>query len=192
MTRPPAPPSIRALEQPPDPAWEKARETPCATPPGGWRVIDAERTTSESLEQTIEVAKTLPGFAAVWLDKIKHPVVGAAPDDDPDDEDEGMDLPESVILNVAVTGDHGPANAGLRNTWGGALCVSGARYTLRELQRIQHTLAAQPGALTAGSFRDHVDLHVIYDDGSLQSSLDEKYPPGLVRVTSALQPYAPA
>jgi hypothetical protein len=43
--------------------------------------------------------------------------------------------------------------------------------------------------LTAGTGRDRVDLEVVYDDGSLQRDLDNRFGAGLVVVASALRPY---
>lgn len=194
LTRPPVPVPIQTLEDAPEPEWGADLATPCPTPPGGWRVIDPERTTDDSLERTVDVAEALPGFADVWVDERQAPVPSSDRGDDDDDDDEvwGMNDPENLILNVAVTGDLGEAEATLRQTWGGALCVSHARHSARELQRILDELEDQPGLLMAGSGRDHVDLEVIFDDGSLQRALDEKYPAGLIRITSALRPYAPA
>ncbi|ROR90909.1 hypothetical protein [Nocardioides aurantiacus] len=63
------------------------------------------------------------------------------------------------------------------------------RVTNDELQRIAREVFAVPGAvMSAPGFRC-VDLLVAHDDGTLQRELDQRYQPGIVRVTSALQTY---
>ncbi|ROR91020.1 hypothetical protein EDD33_1880 [Nocardioides aurantiacus] len=64
-------------------------------------------------------------------------------------------------------------------------------YDIAELHRIARTVVELPGALLAGPEDGYVELLVVYDDGTLQRELDERYPGGAVRVFSVLQPYQP-
>lgn len=59
-----------------------------------------------------------------------------------------------------------------------------------ELTRVQDELSASLGsdALSLSSERGYVWVSVIWDDGTLQTSVDETYGDGVVIVTSALRP----
>lgn len=148
--------------------------TPCEPPAGGWGVVDAATATPEAMDATFTEASRLPGFAGTWLDQSQDP--GATND------------PTKVIVNVAVTEDVEGAEETLRETWGGALCVSQARYTEAELNEISMELQALPGVLTTSGAADVVQAEVLYDDGSLQAWADEEYGEGRVEITSALRP----
>lgn len=148
--------------------------TPCEPPEGGWGVVDAARATPEAMDATFTEASRLPGFAGTWMDQSQDP---SATND-----------PTRVIINVAVTEDVEAAEATLRETWGGALCVSPARYTEAELNAISMELQRLPGVLTTSGAADVVQVEVLYDDGSLQAWADEEYGEGRVEITSALQP----
>jgi hypothetical protein len=161
--------------------------TPCPPPPGGWRVIDSARTTEETLERTIAVAEALPGYASLWLDQSINPAAGV----DEDDVRWAMNDPKKLILNVAVTDDVAGAEALLRTTWGGPLCVSATGHTKEELRRVRDALEDEVEMLSSGTRQDRVHLEVVYDDGTLQRALDERYPGGVVVINSALRPYRP-
>jgi hypothetical protein len=88
-----------------------------------------------------------------------------------------------------MTGDRSAAERTLRETWGGALCVSKALRSQEKLRSVQRDVLDVRGLQSASIGRDQVDLQVFYDDGTLQRSLDEKYGVGVVVVTSGLQPY---
>jgi hypothetical protein len=148
--------------------------TPCDPPEGGWAVVDAARATPEALDATLTEAARLPGLAGTWLDQSEDP---SATSD-----------PTEVIVNVAVTEDVEGAEATLRETWGGALCVSSARYTEAELNEISMDLQRLPGVLSTSGAADVVHAEVLHDDGSLQAWADEEYGEGRVEITSALQP----
>ena len=168
--------------------------TPCPPPSGGWRVEDPELTTPESLTRARRVAEALPGFAWLWVDQSINPAIHRSRDDD----EFPMNDPRKLILNVAVTGDVAQVEATLREVWGGALCVSSAVRTEAELldirAQVQETLDQRAGVdwLTSGVRQDHIDIGVVYDDGSLQRELEERYPGGVVVISSALAPYRPA
>jgi hypothetical protein len=154
--------------------------TPCPAPEGGWRVVDAAKATDDAFALTTTAAEKLPGFGGLWIDQ--PPPTGSA---------SGSNDPTLFILNVKVTGDPSAAEATLRRTWGGKLCVSAAKRTDAELRRIMDEVTHTGGILQAGPdvVREDVEVHVLYDDGTLQRTMDAKYGPGVVRVTSALYPY---
>lgn len=136
--------------------------TPCAEPDGGW-VVDEARRSPEDLDATLNAAAALPGYAMAWLD--------------------------DQVVNVAVTEDTAGAEATLRETWGGPLCISGAELSEGDLQAMQAEINKLPGLLTSGADRpDHVAVDVLVDDGSIQEWADATYGEGRVTVTSALVP----
>ena len=155
------------------------RKTPCPVPEGGWRVLDPASTSTRSLERTLRVASGLEGFGDAWLDQS---VVESL-------DDRHQNDPRRLVLDVAVTGDRTVAEEKLRQTWGGALCVSKALHSQEELRAVQDQLADVRWVETVATGHDQVDLRVVYDDGTLQRSLDEKYGVGVVVVASGLQPY---
>ena len=183
MTRPPVP--GRQADEDPAAASPDELATPCPEPAGGWRVVDPSRATYESMERTFETAHGLEGYAGSWMDQSINPASRSHAEGD----DLLMNDPTRLIINVMVTGDTAAAEAELRDMWGGALCVSPARYSKAELLHVLHEVQSTPDLLTAGTGRDRVDLEVVYDDGSLQRELDDRFGAGLVVVASALTPY---
>ena len=156
-----------ALPEPPD---GPDLETPCDEPEGGWGVVDASKVSGAALDETLRVAAQLDGYAESWLD--------------PAEETD----PARGIVNVRVTGDVEDAEATLRETWGGALCVSQAGYSGAELSTVSNELQALPGVLTRSAWNDVVLVEVVHDDGSIQDWADATYGGGRVEVSSALQP----
>jgi hypothetical protein len=156
-----------------------APPTPCSEPAGGWQVLDPAKTNDDSLDYTVTRARHMPGYAGLWIDQSQSTK--------PEYND-----PTQLILNVAFTRDLDAREQQLRRTWGGALCVSQTLRTEKRYARIRDEVfeAARPQALSAGGTRDYVTLEVIYDDGTLQDQFDERYGEGVVRVSSALRPYA--
>lgn len=164
---------------PPEPGDDDAFDTPCPEPDGGWRVLDEGRTTERTMERTFVAAEKLPGYADAWMDQSRNPR---------QDDEFAMNDPEYVTINVRVTKDRAGAEAALREIWGGALCVSGAKHTDAELRRIQEEVNDLPGMTSSGSYNGVVQVQVEYDDGTLQEQVDAKYGTGLVVVSSALVP----
>jgi hypothetical protein len=166
------------------PAWH----TPCPEPEGGWRVVDPALTTDRSLLQTVRAARARPDVGGLWVDQSINPAVH-----DPvmAHRERLLNDPARLILNVAVTGDVGQAEADLRQTWGGALCISRVGHTARELRRVQRHMSSLPGFLASDVAKDRVHVSVIWDDGSLQDTLDERYGAGVVAVTTALHRFRP-
>ena len=126
---------------------------------------DTAKATPEDLDATLAAASALPSYASAWL--------------------------TGNTINVAVTEDPEAAEAELRRTWGGMLCVTTVERTDADLNQVNQELQAALGdqLLTSGSTSpDSLDAQVVYDDGSVQEWVDATYGDGLVRVTSALTP----
>ena len=153
--------------------------TPCEEPDGGWAVVDPATTTPESMDATLNAAAALPGYAGAWLDQSIDQA-------DPEAQPESANDPAGLVVNVAVTEDLDGAEARLRETWGGMLCVSEAKFTERELNEIALELQRLPGILSTSAADDVVDAEVTYDDGSIQDWVDATYGEGRVEVSSAL------
>ncbi len=187
LTRPVTTPEAFTGKRPPDPSTADYK-TPCPTPSGGWRVLDASRTNQEALDAALAQAERLPGYAGSWVDQSINDADGNA-------SPEAMNDPTKLILDVLTTGDIPADTAVLRRTWGGSLCVSRGKRTVAGLQSIQLKITDDP-ALKSQFLSDGVnystgavDLQVIWDDGAIQHRMDAAYGKGLVRVTSTLFPY---
>ena len=171
LTEPPAPP------QGADPPSEPDFTTPCPEPDGGWAVVDPATATQAALDAVIDQARRRDDFAGVWYDSSEAP----------------YDEPTKLVLNVRVTGDVDAAEADLRETWGGSLCVSSGGRPLAELRAIQDEIFTDLGStvplVSAGvdETRGVITVEAFIDDG-LQADLDDRYGPGLVEVTARLQP----
>lgn len=149
-----------ALYDPMEMPPEDAPAAACESP----ATTDPALAAPEAMDATLAAASALPGLAMTWL--------------------------TGDTINVAVTDGAAGAEAKLRETWGGPLCVTTAERTEAELNTISQELqAALPTLLTSGSMAaDTIDAQVVFDDGSIQAWADETYGEGLVRVTSALVP----
>ena len=126
---------------------------------------DTKKVTPQDLDATLAAASALPTYATAWL--------------------------SGNTINVAVTGDPEGAEAELRKTWGGMLCVTTVERTEADLNAINQELQVALGEqlLTSGSFApDSLDAQVVFDDGSIQEWADATWGEGLVRVSSALEP----
>jgi hypothetical protein len=126
---------------------------------------DTSKATPEDMDATLAAASALPSYASAWL--------------------------TGNTINVAVTEDAEGAEAELRETWGGMLCVTTVERTDADLNAVNQELQAALGdqLLTSGSLSpDSLDAQVVYDDGSVQEWADATYGDGLVRVSSALVP----
>jgi hypothetical protein len=158
--------------------------TPCAPPAGGWAVIDSATTTDQAMQDALAAAALEPDYAGAWVDQSINPAA-----DDGTDNDESMNDPTKLVLNVMFTGDLAQHETDLRARWGGPLCVSTAPRSQAELLEIQSTLTAEPGVL--GSAPDDragtLEVDVVVDDG-LQARMDEKYGAGVVVVIPSLVP----
>ncbi len=169
--------------------------SPCPEPAGGWRMLDPALTTQETMEDVLAFAETLDGYAGAWLDQSPNPL-NDAPLGDDDDANLGIELsmndPELLIINVKTTGDVARAEALLRERWGGMLCVSAAERSEQEMRRITEEITADRSDLLAiwpDTTTGTIHVEVVFDDGSLQDALDERYGDGVVKVGSALVPW---
>ena len=167
------------MSQPPDPAFTTA----CTPPAGGWAVLDPATTNQKSMDATFTAASALPGYAGAWIDQPVDPAVDPALDPAVEAE---MNDPTRLIINVAVTEDVAGAEATLRETWGGALCVSEAAYTESQLTALAMELQKLPGVTSSSAADDVVQIGVLFDDGSLQEWADTTYGAGRVEITSTL------
>lgn len=147
--------------------------TPCPEPPGGWRAPNPARATAKDRERAIRLAERRPGHADTWVEAL----------------DRSGD-PATTVLNFSFTTDLAEAERAIRAVWGGPLCVSRAERSRAELAAVHGELRRTPDLVSSGFQFGHVHLTVIHDDGSLQRELDRRYGAGLVRVGSALKPYA--
>ncbi len=182
LTRPPVSPQDYTGPRPaPEP--EPDFSTPCPAPDGGWHVVDPTKATTEAMDSTLVAAEKLPRYVTSWLDQsINHADAEAEP--------EKMNDPTKLILNVKVATDPAAAEASLRHTWGGMLCVTEGGRPQAEQQALLAKLDKRPDFLAGGpDASGTVRLTVIDDDGTIQRELDTAYGAGAVRVTSALQPY---
>ncbi|MEV0720135.1 hypothetical protein [Asanoa sp. NPDC050611] len=167
LAEPPRPPGAPRAAAMPD------FTSPCPPPPGGWRVVDDATATDAALQQALALAESAPGAAGAWID-----------------QNGGENDPRKLVLNARTTGDVTAHERRLRAVWGGALCVSPARRTSAELQRVQAELATLPGILTSGvdvvANQVSAEVYVATDDR--RRELDARFGPGTVRLTGFLEP----
>ncbi|SDJ63575.1 hypothetical protein [Nonomuraea jiangxiensis] len=158
--------------------------SPCPAPEGGWRPVDPARATQPALEQAIARAGTAKEFAGAWVDQDYLGERGA---DSPDAND-----PARLVLNLRFTGDLSDREAWIREVWGGALCVSGARRTEAELNSIQEQVQSGLGEamITASSsvLRNQVEVGVWLVTEEQRRAADERYGAGAVVFDSVLRP----
>ena len=173
LTRPPE--KWEESDSEPDPI-DRDFTSPCPEPPDGWFPKDRPKLDELAVDRAAPRAEQIPGYSELWIDQQFN--------DDPETND-----PNKIILNVRVTKDVEGAEAAMRTVWAGALCVSKAKHSRSELQKIQDAAGNAAKGLILGSSAgdDHVEIDVIVDEGDrLQKIFDSRYGAGTVRVTSAL------
>ncbi|QTV79534.1 hypothetical protein [Microbacterium sp. NIBRBAC000506063] len=155
-------------------------------------MLDPALTTEESMEEVLMLAETLAGYAGAWLDQSPNPLNNAPLGED-DDENLRIELsmndPELLIINVKTTGDVARTESALRDRWGGMLCVSAAERSESELRGIVEKITAERSDLLSSwpdTTTSTIHVEVIFDNGSIQQDLDERYGVGAVQVSSAL------
>ncbi|WP_137843584.1 hypothetical protein [Microbacterium sp. 2FI] len=167
--------------------------TPCAEPEGGWKPLDASRTTTAAMEAVLAAAAAMDGYVTSWMDQSRNP----ASDPEvlatltPEEEMSLMNDPQYVIVNVRVTGDTAAATAELRRHWGGMLCVTKGVRTDAELRDVQDEITSSfDGLLSVGvdGIAEVVEVTVVYDDGDLQARFDEEFGTEMVEVSGVLVP----
>jgi hypothetical protein len=182
LTEPPRAPEPEGAE--PD---DTQFDTPCPTPAGGWGVVDEPTATQEAMDRAAAYARSQPDVGGVWLDQSINPAAQREPIDE-----EAMNDPRRLVLNLSFTGDLARHEAAVRQVWGGALCVSEAPASAAELAAIRSEVEAEIGAFLWSSVDEttgRVEIGVAVDDGA-QERLDERYGPGVVEVQARLQPVA--
>ena len=106
--------------------------------------------------------------------------------------------PVLQIMNVIVTEEAAGAEAAIRESWGGPLCVTEREgHTAAELMAIRREaerfIEEELGLESIWSSEGDVGLAaefgVVVDPGGAgQAALDERYGPGMVRLFPALRP----
>lgn len=163
LTEPATPPSKRT--RPPD-IYPEEIKTPCDEPDGGWRVVEKSKYSMEAQQQLSDRVRPEPEFAGLWVD--------------------------GKVVTVAFTGDLAGREDWIREVWGGPLCVNQAKYTLRELGKIEKALGKQLGDQVlysnADEYTNRVKLSLYVATDELQDELDAKYGKGVVQLYGWLEP----
>jgi hypothetical protein len=182
LTDAPAPPAVDlgpdgAAVEPP---------TPCPEPAGGWVVVDPATATFDAQTAAAEYAQGQPSLGGLWVDQSINPAL--ADGFDPGDEERAND-PTRLVLNASFTGDLARHERELRAIWGGPLCVSEAAHSQADLMEIE---ASIPDEGRLASWVDvitgtvHADYLLV--DREVQAELDRRHGPGVVVLSSWLQP----
>lgn len=184
--------ALTVIEPPRPPDWsawlpdeEDRFASPCPTPRNGWQVVDEEKVTDEAMNRAINHARSQPAVGGVWLDQSINPAAGAEPIDE-----SVMNDPTKLVLNLSFTGDLERHEAAVREIWGGALCVSEAPASARELANIRSEIESSAGPFQWSSIDEttgRIEVGVWLDEG-LQKQFDERYGVGVVDVQPALKP----
>lgn len=164
-----------ALAQMPTP------ESPCAQPADPSPPPEGLAVSEGGAQQALARAGALAGFAAAWLfDSSGGP--GQA-------GEAGTDWSRQVV-NVSAAGDPAQAYAGVRQVWGGAVCVRQVPRSQSELAQIQAALPELPGWFTSGPdvHAGVVHLAVVHATIEQQRDLDEAFGAAAVLLTSQLEP----
>jgi hypothetical protein len=171
MTEPAQPPAPYKATPP------RVHTTPCPVPAGGWRPVDAAKTTDDTLQRVFGVAASLPDYAGLWIDQL------------PPSGEGGRWVAELTVVNVRFTRDLSRHKAELRKVWGGPLCVTPARHSEAELKAIQDEWTKRlRGASTIDVYANRLDLQVWVAYAVLQEELDARYGLGVVRLVGSLEP----
>ena len=151
-------------------------DIPCPEPEGGWQAQDPSKVTTERYVDLQKTAERLPGFA---LTVVTHT-----------DGSLGAEILSEAVVTVQVAEDPSGAEALLRESWGGMLCVDEVAHSRSDLVRIQRQLLGLPGLIEVGvgTPGNKVNLTVFNDDGRYQRWVDREYGSDAVVVTSVLQP----
>jgi len=147
--------------------------SPCPPPAGGWRVVDDATATDSALAEALALVAASPEAGGAWVDL-----------------NGGENDPKRTILNARFTGDLAAHEARLRAVWGGALCVSPAKHTTAELDRIVAELSGAKDVLSAGAdpVTNTVVVEVFVATDALTEEFDSRYGPGTVRLDGFLKP----
>jgi hypothetical protein len=157
---------------------ERGDRTPCPEPPGGWRPIDLAKTTDAAMQAANALAQRSPDYAGLWIDQGHHVTEATAND------------PRQFILNVSFTGDIAGHTTELREVWGGALCVSQARYSEARLSQIQNEVmrSLRGSSSDIDVYTNRVTVQTWLAFEQQQKEMDARYGAGAVVLTSLLRP----
>jgi hypothetical protein len=179
LTEPPGKP-VRGQE---DPGGSDRFASPCPEPAGGWRPVDPARTTERTMNEAIERARSAKEFAGAWLDRLGP---------EPGPEQEQTSDARKYVVNLRFTGDLQGREQWIREVWGGALCVTGARHSEAELRAIQQEAEKAVGDDLVSASTDEIGNRVTVttwlagDD--LRRQFDQKHGAGVVVFDSMLKP----
>ena len=155
--------------------------TPCATPPGGWGVVDPAKITLEDYTALQPAIEAPADYAASWVD-TKTAVAG------------GVLGPVYDVYNVQYTGDLERHRAELAQIWGGPICVSQGVRPYRELQAMVRDLDGALGKQLGLQVTSVIPLDregqiivdVVVANGDLQRAVDAVYGQGVVKLIPQL------
>ncbi|WP_380171174.1 hypothetical protein ACFEMC_19590 [Kineococcus sp. DHX-1] len=144
--------------------------TPCPAPAGGRTEPDPARAGDDALGSAGAVAPGVPGYTLLWIDE---------------------QAPGHRVLNVSTAGDLAAMESAVRQVWGGALCVSPAQRSEADLARVREEVEASVAPLVLDVQLDakagRVTATALLARESDQQRLDERYGPGVVRLSSVLR-----
>ncbi len=180
LTEPPRTPTDEDQAEAADPP--AISDTPCTEPPGGW--LPLSPAADSALKGALDYITRSPDQSAFWFARS------------------GQE--RWSVLNVRFARNAVSHEAKLRALHPGNLCVTEGGRPQSELEAIRDELFLSPGLLldsigkplkTPGVLTGGVDaprgivaVQVILDTGDLQRTVDERYGPGVVKITSALKP----
>lgn len=179
----PATPAASTTDEP------ERKTSPCPEPEGGWHPVDKSKATEDAARHADRLARSAEEFAGVWIDQSYLDAYGLEPGDTERIEKLAND-PARYVRNYAFTGDLTGREERIREVWGGALCITSAKHTERELRSIQNELSARSDYVSSGTDvkANQVSLTVYVASDELQADLDAKYGQGVVRVYGWLKP----
>ncbi len=112
----------------------------------------------------------MPGYTLLWIDE---------------------QAPGHRVLNVSTAGDLAAMESAVRQVWGGALCVSPAQRSEADLARVREEVEASVAPLVLDVQLDakagRVTATALLAREADQQRLDERYGPGVVRLSSVLR-----
>ncbi|MFB9475067.1 hypothetical protein ACFFR3_36730 [Nonomuraea salmonea] len=173
-------------------AEEPRFDSPCPAPTGGWRPVDPAKATQAALEKTQQRLQNEEAVGGVWLDQSYLESIPGYDDSKREWSEKYANDPTRLVLNVKFTGDLAGREAWVRESWGGALCVSQARRSEESLRQVQEGLGEDLGQAFLSSsvdvMKEQVLVGVWVADEDVQGRLDDKYGAGVVRLDGVLQP----
>ncbi|MGA5764877.1 hypothetical protein [Nonomuraea bangladeshensis] len=166
--------------------------SPCPVPEGGWRPADPAKATQEALQATQQRLENEETVGGVWLDQSYLDSIPGYDGSKREWAEKYANDPTKLVLNVKFTGDLAGREAWIRESWGGALCVSQAQRSLETLRQIQEFVGDDLGQrITSTSvdiMKEQVVVGVWVAGEELQQRLEDKYGEGVVLQQAVLKP----